>query len=283
MWDFIFNLLTSTLLQILGLFGNLFLFGLLLYVFARSTRITFRKSFGSWMDILFTGWIGTPVHELGHAIFCLIFGHKITEMRLYKPNSDDGTLGYVNHTYNKKNIYHRIGNFFIGIGPVIFGSLIIYLIYIWLIDNESNSFQLKNVEITYSGFESFLYSFKGGVSYIIDTVFVKSNFQDLWFYVFMYVSLSIASHMQLSPPDLKSVGSGLLLIIVLLLITNIILLLTDVSPLSISEFVSIYTGFFTGVFMLSLVLSTSFFIFIYLIGNVYTILRKRGIINPFRN
>ena len=27
------------------------------------------------------GWLGTIVHELGHAIFCLIFGHKITAIK----------------------------------------------------------------------------------------------------------------------------------------------------------------------------------------------------------
>jgi hypothetical protein len=235
------------------------------------------------MDILFTGWIGTPVHELGHAVFCLIFGHKITEIKLYKPNSEDGTLGYVNHSYNTKNLYHRIGNFFIGTGPVIFGSLVIYLSYIWIIDTSASSIQLKNVEITYTGLQSFLDSFKNGVEYITGTLFTQANFDSLWFYIFLYIALSVASHMQLSPPDLKSAGSGFLLITILLLIANTILLLTDVSPLTISEFVSKNTGFFTGIFMISLVLSAAFFIAVYIIGNIYTLLRKRGMINPFKN
>ena len=34
--------------------------------------------------------------ELGHLIFCLIFWHKVTGVKLYSPNAEDRTLGYVN-------------------------------------------------------------------------------------------------------------------------------------------------------------------------------------------
>ena len=27
------------------------------------------------------GWLGTIIHELGHAVFCLIFRHKITTLK----------------------------------------------------------------------------------------------------------------------------------------------------------------------------------------------------------
>lgn len=60
--------------------------------------------------------LGVMVHELGHAFFCIVFGHKINDMRLFKPGSD-GTLGYVNHSYNPQSRYQVIGNFFIGTGP----------------------------------------------------------------------------------------------------------------------------------------------------------------------
>ena len=45
------------------------------------------------------GWLGTIIHELGHALFCIIFRHKITEMKLFDPDPETGTLGYVQHTY----------------------------------------------------------------------------------------------------------------------------------------------------------------------------------------
>ena len=69
---------------------------------------------------------GVAVHELSHAFFCLVFRHKINEMKLFSPE-DDGTLGYVNHSYNPENYYQRTGNFFIGTGPIWGGIFVLYL------------------------------------------------------------------------------------------------------------------------------------------------------------
>jgi hypothetical protein len=67
--------------------------------------------------------IGTPVHELGHAVMCVLFTHKITEMRLLlPPGHPSGTLGYVSHCFHPKNLWARLGNLFIGFGPI-FGGL----------------------------------------------------------------------------------------------------------------------------------------------------------------
>jgi len=74
------------------------------------------------------GWLGTIVHELGHAIFCIVFGHKITAMKLFDPDPKTGTLGYVEHSYNSANVYQQVGNFFIGIGPILLGTAIIYFL-----------------------------------------------------------------------------------------------------------------------------------------------------------
>ncbi len=87
--------------------------------------------------VIATSVIGTPIHELGHAVMCLLFGHKITDMALWQPADKSGTLGYVTHAYNPKNPYHILGNLFIGIGPIFSGlgvlSLLLWLCfpYVW--------------------------------------------------------------------------------------------------------------------------------------------------------
>ena len=68
------------------------------------------------------GWLGTAVHELSHALFCVLFGHKITELKLFDPGAAGGSLGYVRHAYNPKNPYHQLGNLFIAIGPIVVGA-----------------------------------------------------------------------------------------------------------------------------------------------------------------
>ena len=79
-----------------------------------------------------TGWLGTPVHELSHAFFHIIFGHKVTKIDLYSPNDGDDSLGYVEFYYQEKNLYHRIGLFFAGVGPILGGGAVILLLMMFL-------------------------------------------------------------------------------------------------------------------------------------------------------
>ena len=119
-------ILEKLLLQLLFTVGIIICSGLLL---SFSKRF-FLKSCGSaaYHVQIVTGFLGTPVHELSHALFCLIFGHRICEIQLFNPNSDDGTLGHVSHSYNRKNLWHQLGNFFIGIAPILGGTAVLLLL-----------------------------------------------------------------------------------------------------------------------------------------------------------
>lgn len=69
--------------------------------------------------------IGVVIHELGHLLFCVIFRHKIVRASLFRPEAD-GTLGYVEHAYDRRSLYQSIGNFFIGTGPIWLGAAVLY-------------------------------------------------------------------------------------------------------------------------------------------------------------
>ena len=142
---------------------------LVMQLLSNSIRKSLAKIFGIQGYIYLTA-PGVMIHEIGHAIFCLIFRHKIVEMKLFSPE-EDGTLGYVNHSYNPNSFYQRIGNFFIGTGPIWFGVAVLCLISWLLLPNEM---QISD--------------------------FFSLNFWRRWqSYIWLYLALTIASHITLSP------------------------------------------------------------------------------------
>ena len=156
---------------------------LVMQLLSNSIRKSLAKIFGIQGYIYLTA-PGVMIHEIGHAIFCLIFRHKIVEMKLFSPE-EDGTLGYVNHSYNPNSFYQRIGNFFIGTGPIWFGVAVLCLISWLLLPDEM---QISD--------------------------FFSLNFWGRWqSYIWLYLALTISSHITLSPPDLAgSVDGGIAMI-----------------------------------------------------------------------
>lgn len=293
------QVLLTTFSQLTWLLGLLFIFGFLLYFFARFTRITFVKTTGKTIDVVLTGWLGTPIHELGHILFCLLFRHKINEVKLYTPNSTDGTLGFVNHSYDTKSIYQKIGNFFIGIGPILFGTLILYIALMFLVPNtkdvlstinSQSSILIKNIHGDWSGFSLIWTS---GLN-TLKVLFEKSNFSSYTFWIFLYISICISSHMELSPPDIKGAISGLVIIILLFLTINLIIIglesfVTNQSAISIVKFIkienyapaiNIFIGTSGALFFFAAIVSGINFFVTYFALNAYNVIRGKGVINP---
>ena len=167
------------------------------------------------------GWLGTMIHELGHAVMCLVFGHRIKEMVLFDPSKAHQHLGYVQHSYNPRNPYHLIGNFFIGIGPIVFGVIVIYAAG-WLLLSEHflASFQaisydhrvLTNLDAFYRLGQQLLAALER-----FSALFVTSENLGRWqFYLFLYILFSVGSSIKLSKADIRGAFSGLLALIVLL-------------------------------------------------------------------
>lgn len=63
----------------------------------------------------------TPLREFAHLAACMLFFHRVTDYRLLSLHDPDGELGFVEHSYNRKNPVALLGNFFFAVMPVIVG------------------------------------------------------------------------------------------------------------------------------------------------------------------
>lgn len=212
------DLIIGYVLQILYTVGTVAVFGLLI---ALMRRLFCRISGRSGPKILLaTGIIGTPIHELSHALMCVIFGHRITEIKLYQPNSNDGMLGYVSHSYRRKNVYHQIGNFFIGTAPVTVGSGVLVLLMLLLIPDAFGSFIDSVGSIDGIG-DVFI-----GIFDCIGAIFENIGAWQTW--VFLFLAIMIASHMEMSVADIKGGLGGLgIMAAIWLVVSSVIFLISD--------------------------------------------------------
>lgn len=262
------DFLSGYITQILSTAGVIVIFGWLIALLRRAFCSVAGK--GGPKILLATGIIGTPIHELSHALMCVLFGHTITEIKLFRPNADDGMLGYVSHSYNKKNIYHQIGNFFIGVAPVVVGGAFILLLLLILLPD---SFDTVMLELSYmqgtsltqlpvGEFFTFLWA-------SICAIFAPENFEGWQGWVFIVLALMIASHTEMSGADIKSGARGFAFIAILLLPVDLFLyfLLPD-AFFALNEAVLSFALIFSAFLSISL---------IFLLGLLIAALIVRGI------
>ena len=225
--------LQATLIQLLMLVGPLTAAGLLLWWLERSMTRMLMKRFG-WRAALWTGWIGTPVHELSHALACIIFRHRITEMKLWAPDRDTGTLGYVRHApHNPDHWYPRLGAPLIGIAPLLGGSLVLAVLTFTLVPSLKGAGDLLgNIEKKYVGMIA-SDSFWGAVWEFVElkVAFAKllldgRNFREWYFWLYLYLALCVGMHMAPSGTDIRNCWGGLVLLTlavgVVLFVANLI-------------------------------------------------------------
>ncbi len=109
------------------LFGILISLLILLgFVQRKLEWILFRGLFRRGKGYLYslTRWIGTPIHELSHAVMCIIFRHRIVKIEWVDPT---GLGGAVIHQWNPKSYYQNLGNIFIATAPFYFGVSLVVL------------------------------------------------------------------------------------------------------------------------------------------------------------
>ena len=170
----------------------------------------------------YSGIIGTPVHELSHAAMCLVFGHKIKKIKLFGIDKRNGTLGYVQHSFNPRNLWQRIGNFFIGIAPVLAGSGVLLLLLRLFLPATFTRVLILLANTADGSLNIASFAQLGRtVLGLFELLFAPDRLHSWKLWVFLVLATTIAIHMDLSVADIKGGWNGLLFYVAALLAVDI--------------------------------------------------------------
>ena len=241
--------------------GAVVVCGLCVTLFRRAFLALMGGRFGRGV-VLTTSILGTPVHELGHALMCPLFGHRIVKMSLWQPSAPDGQLGYVNHAYNKRNLYHVLGNLFISIGPI-FSGLGVITLALWLgFPDTFSEYMDAAAELAADG-ENFFVLFAEGLKMLprLLTELIHGDTVPLWGRILaLLVILSVSQHVSLSPEDIKGALSAIpLYLAIVLLVTLVCALIQELAEVeavaAVAGGLALFSAFLTSLFVIVLVAS----------------------------
>ena len=187
------------------------------------------------------------------------------EIKLYQIDSDDGSLGYVRHRYSPKNPYQKIGNFFIGVAPVLVISAILYILSQLLVPDM--------VELILS--EAGALRFGAGIGDVFESViFIATCFfgsaKTVYWWLFFAVSLFLAPHMTLSGADIQGAWSGLLTILIVLFGVDVALGVVQPSAMeSLTDVCLTAGGVLCGLLVFSLAVTLLLVILSFLLRRIF--------------
>ncbi len=226
---------------------------------------------GAYCIELVTGLVGTPIHELSHAFFCILFGHRIKRICLWTPNPVGGNIGYVTHTYKRMNLWHQIGNFFIGIAPIIGGSAVLLLLLRLLLP-ESASPVLSTVGELPSELSALPSILLSRALSVLAALFDPSNLLRFHFYLYLLLAVLIVLHMEISGSDLRSGLWGFLFLSLLWFLLDLGLFFLYPTGLRAVTDTCIGIGAFLATFLL---LSVLLSLLLLLASGIVFLVRKR--------
>ena len=214
--------LRSTAWQLGMILGPVVAACVVLHLLNRALNVRMARLIGR-ARIYLTGWIGTPIHELSHAAMCVVFRHRIDEIKLFSPDSD-GRLGYVRHAYNPKSLFQQIGNFFIGVAPLFGGVAVLLLLLVTVHPGSVDLFGMQAGELLRGGDLS-----QGAAALwdrgraIAQAVFAPEHRGNWRFWLFVYLAFCVSSHLAPSRTDLRGSLLGGFLCLALVFVGNVAL------------------------------------------------------------
>lgn len=72
----------------------------------------------------------TPIREFAHLVACIVTFHHVSDFCLLNLHDPEGELGFVEHSYNRKNPIAVFGNFLFAVLPAALGLFLCMLIVI---------------------------------------------------------------------------------------------------------------------------------------------------------
>lgn len=238
------TIVLRTCIETLYLTGSIILVGFLLGILRSNSIKNFQMNFG-FKAIMITGILGVVLHETSHLLACLITRHKVTKVKLFQKPDENGTMGYVEHSYNPNSAYQQIGNFFIGVAPIFGGILCMLLLMKFLLPSSYNEFikiSIININVTDLNKDiivGILSSYWG----LIKSVFTFKNLSSPSFYLFLFISVSISSHISLSKADIEEASKGMAVLALSIFIFNIVGITKYIPLQSIIRYNIALTGF----------------------------------------
>ena len=249
----IFNNFVSQLIYFIGI---IFIAGFLISIL---NRIFYTIVGGSRTVCYATGFLGTPIHELAHAVMCIVFLHRIEEIKLFQIDNQTGVLGYVNHSYNRKNIYQNMGNYFIGIAPIIAGGFVIFFAMQQLIPGVHSEFAAYVSDLAFLQADGFTVDWFAYATVVFKGMFLELFYgigEGLVWWVFILIALCISLHMNLSGADIKGALPAIPLLMAVLFVINLILGFVFGGMYgAFTEAMSIAGAYLSGMLVIALVLS----------------------------
>lgn len=212
---------TTSLQLLLMLAIPLLVFAWIIHQIERLTQRRLAERFG-WRSIMWTGWLGTPVHELSHAAMCIAFRHRIDEIALFEPDEEAGRLGYVRHSFRHGNKFEELGNLFIGIAPLIGGSLALSVL-LWMFYPEAASQAIQQATSAEAIHATPLDRLVAMMTGLCRHVFSPQHVGSGRFIGFLYLVLCIGSHMAPSRSDYAGASRGLMIFLAMVVVLTLLL------------------------------------------------------------
>ena len=211
------NLAIETIKLLAILLAPFAVFAFVIHFLERLIQQRLAERFG-WNSVLWTGWLGTPIHELSHALMCRVFHHRIDEIALFEPDRQSGRLGFVRHSFQAGNWYQELGNFFIGIAPLMGGSAVLVTL-LWLFFPgaiEGAFVASKEAEINGP-----IEQLTAIISTAAEQIFAAKNWTTARFWLFVYFVLCVGGHMAPSPSDYKGASRGVIFVTAALIVFTV--------------------------------------------------------------